>query len=204
MSCFVLISVDDEPVNRAVNTDSDVIITRNSDASTSVTVSPQPVKGNMFTIQLTIYVLCITLGVFGMYVVCIITSVLFVRQLRHRELALPQSLKLTYMNEKTSVNPIYETVDVNLICPSANQYKEETVTAMEMCGPRAENFPNDKVAETGLKDNGIVENTTKDHIGQDLANIGLASHNSPADVVLPHCSNTESPGIYDDFVYPSF
>ena len=181
------------------------MIIRNGDASTSVTVSPHLVKDNMFTIQFTIYVLCSTLGVFAMYVVCIITSVLFVRELRNRELALPRSLNPTYMDEETNVNPIiYETVDVNLICNSTNEYEEETVTDMEMCGPRAENFPKNNVAETGVKDNGTVDNTTKDNVGQDLANIGLSNHNSPSHVVLPQWSNTESPRVYDDFVYPSF
>ena len=142
MSSFALISADYDFLNPTVITDSELsMITRNGNVSTSVTVSLQPVKDNMFTIQFTIYVLCSTLGVFGMYVVCIITSVLFVRELRNRELALPRSLNPTYTDEETNVNPIiYETVDVNLISTSTNEYKEETVTDMEMCGPRAETF----------------------------------------------------------------
>ena len=63
MSCFALtlnteVTTDSES-GQSIHVVSNMITTKiNDDASTSVTVSSQPVKDNMFTIKFTVYVLC--------------------------------------------------------------------------------------------------------------------------------------------------
>lgn len=93
---------------------------------TTVKMYQLPMKDSyMSTPHFAIYTVCSILGVCVMYGVCIIASVLFVRQLKEKQL-LPRSLNLTLTNELTNVGPVYEAVefDATLISINTNEYKE--------------------------------------------------------------------------------
>ena len=60
---------------------------------------------NMSTLILTVYVQCSTLGVFGMYVVCISLTLVFLRQLQKQRQTLSRSENPYYSVEVAITGP---------------------------------------------------------------------------------------------------
>ena len=111
-----------------------------------------------------------------MCAVCIITSVLFVKQLK--ELLVPISPNLTRRNELANVDPIYERAEATSISFNTSEYKDKTVKVMDDCSAGVVS-PEKKAVETELETNGRIEQTTENISDQDLANCELQYHNSP-------------------------
>ena len=169
------------------------------DDHTTTNTSPGTVTNNMSMLLFAIYVLCSALGLLGMFMVCLIASVMFMKQLQKQGQTLSVSQNL--YSEAVNSGPLYETVT-----NGANPAEQIDILNSADLAQNGISSSETEIATAELERTETLENTTQDsnNNNHDLTNSD--HHYQSLQESQRHSNGTTQfePTTSRLYVYPTF